>query len=188
MMTMGIHQDLFPSDDIQQQHENMSFSSFDIEVKSIVDELVSNTLRSVLNAIGASDQTLSETIHEDNNILTEHLASIINWHHQQSTINEQLSDPFDSVWSHHFETPDDQNPIYSNIFDESNLFHATLNPTSHIQEIMPSPLLMNPFDSTFTPDDFMKNPFTSSVRNLHMGDNSIFQADFTLYNVINYYN
>ena len=182
-VTNIIHHDLFPNDEfqqsdviqIQQSPENMMSSSLDMQVISVVEELVSNTLRLALNKIDESNnQILPEDICEDNNIselkrddnlLTEHLPTIINGYNEKPTTNEQLLDPFDqkfdSVWINHFETPDD-------------IVNQDPNPANYIQEIIPSPLLTNPFDPTYT-----------SVRNLRIDDNSIFQDDFILYKVIN---
>jgi hypothetical protein len=126
---------------------NSMLSPFDIEILSIVEKLVSNTLQLALNEINESNQQieqlveeiLSEIINEicnkDENFTTENLELIINWHNQT---NKQLFDPFDqkfhNIWINHFQTPDDL--INENNID-TTIFHSNIN----------SSLLINPFDT-----------------------------------------
>jgi len=144
----AVHHELFPIDELEQPNiiqgqqsmilyeeeegetevENKQISSFDDDVKPIVEKLVSDILKVALKQVNISykqiehfvDQILSQAIFEvydeDNNktndrILTENLASIISWHDQTKGKDNQLPDPFDqkfdSVWSQHFQAPDD---------------------------------------------------------------------------------
>jgi hypothetical protein len=157
--------------------------SFDNEVRSIVDKLVSDILQLALNELNESsqpiehfvEQILSEAIYqvhtEDQHSSTENLVSIIDWHHQ---IDKQILDPFDqqfhSHWISHFQNPDDNiNPssFHSNAFDEFNLFSMESNQADFIQkEIVSSPFLTNPHITN---------------------NNSIFQDNFTSDKVIQFY-
>lgn len=170
-------------------------STFDTEVISIVEKLVSDTLQLAINEFNQLiehfvEQIISEAIyeiyHEDKNLFesnlneslsTENLALIINWH--QNPPNQQLFDPFDqkfhSVWMNHFQTPDDiiNDSFYSNTFDQSNLFSSTSNQVN-------STLLINPFDSTITANDLIKYSLTTSVKNINTNNNDV----LTLFTVI----
>lgn len=116
--------------------ENQNNYSFDEDVKPIVDKIVSDILQLALTEVNQPydqvehfvDQIISQAIFEvydeDENlsnkeILTENLASIINWHDQT---NKQVLDPFDqkfdSVWSQQFQAPDDT--TNENIFENQN--------------------------------------------------------------------
>ena len=159
-----------------QQQQNQPRRSFDDEVKPIVEKLVSDALQSAVTELNQPydevehfvDQILTEAIYEiyqesqdevHTPVSTENLASIISWHDQNQATKQQLPDPFDqkfdSVWSSHFQAPDDltqenlfenesktttdpwlTNPLNSNAdplatfsqtFDESDLFSSSSN-------------------------------------------------------------
>jgi len=154
-------------------------SSFNIEILSIVEKLISNTLQLALNEINESNQQieqvvkeiLSEIINEiynkDENISTKNLELIINWHNQT---NKQLFDPFDqkfhNIWINHFQTPDDL--INENNID-TTIFHSNTN----------SSLLINPFDTFITDNDLMKYSLIDTVKKINTNENS-----FILFTVI----
>jgi hypothetical protein len=178
-MNQGQQSMILYEEDEEQEEESLSF---DDQVKPIVEKLVTNILQLAFTQVNESyhnqiegfvDQILAEAIfqvyNEDENIPeletnqlipTENLASIINWHDQT---NKQVLDPFDqkfdSVWSSHFQAPDDTtnenlfenkndpwsttketnkeaDPIlfFTKPLDESDLFSTTSNPTSKITE------------------------------------------------------
>lgn len=168
------------------QYETSMSSSFDIEVIPVVEKLISNTLQLAFDQINEShrqieqfvERILSDAIyeiyHEDENVSTENLALIINWHKNQ--INRENLDPFDQKfhiqWINHFQTPDDEN-----ITDELNLFSTTSNQSN-------SSLLINPFDTPIMDNNLMKYPLTASVKNISTDDKSGFHDNFILFMVI----
>ena len=147
-----------------------------------VENLVSNTLQRALAEADEPnqqvehliDQILGQAIFEvhtedttraDETLPTENLATIISWHDQTKATNKQVPDPFDqkfdSVWSQHFEAPDDttnenlfdneteaeadpwsaiptnknEDPIvlFSKTIDETDLFSPTYNAIQNVQ-------------------------------------------------------
>ncbi|CAF1067262.1 unnamed protein product [Adineta ricciae] len=147
-----------------------------------VESLVSNTLQRALAEADEPnqhvehliDQILGQAIFEvhtedttpvDKTLPTENLATIISWHDQTKATNKQVPDPFDqkfdSVWSRHFEAPDDttnenlfdneteaevdpwsatptnknEDPIvlFSKTIDETDLFSPTYNSIQNVQ-------------------------------------------------------
>jgi hypothetical protein len=171
------HHELFPIDELEQPNisqgqqsmilyedeegeteaENNKISSFDDDVKPIVEKLTSDILKLALKQVNISyeqiehfvDQILSQAIfdvyNENNNIpinetiLTENLASIISWHDQTKATDKQIPDPFDqkfdSVWSKHFQTPDDT--INENIFINETKVDPWLITTESKKDIDP---------------------------------------------------
>jgi hypothetical protein len=134
---------LYEEDEEDEEEGNKKFLSFDDKVKPIIEKLISDILQVALTEVNESyqpiahfvDQILTQAIfevyNEDKNLLTdetndiistENLASIINWHDQIKPTNKQLPDPFDqkfdSVWSQHFQAPDDT--TNENIFENVN--------------------------------------------------------------------
>jgi hypothetical protein len=157
-----------------QQQENKKLFSLDIEITPIIEnQQIEHFVDRILS------QAIYEVYHEDPSLSNE-----------DPTTNKQLLDPFDnqfhSDWISHFQSPDDPiNP--TNIFDQTNLFSVISNQANTIEEPVPSPLLINPFDSTITPNDSMKYSLITSVRNISTNDKSNFQDDFMLYKVIYFY-
>jgi hypothetical protein len=121
----------------EDEEEEEEKESFDDQVKPIVEKIVTNILQLALTQVNDSyhqiehfvDQILAQAIFEiydeDANIPeletnefipTENLASIITWHGQT---NKEVLDPFDqkfdSVWSSHFQAPDDT--THENLFE-----------------------------------------------------------------------
>ena len=104
-------------------------SSFDTEVISIVERLVSDTLQSAEDQINQSPPVVEQILFEaisDEQSATENLLAIMKWHQQTE---RQVFDPFDqrfdSVWSNHFQTPDDNTNIESSSFYEENPFNQS---------------------------------------------------------------
>ncbi len=127
----------------EEEKENNELLSFDNTVKPIAEKVVSNTLHTALNEVDDSnqqvehlvDQIIGQAIYdvytEDQNLPEsetndtlpiENLSSIISWHDQTKATNKQLLDPFDqkfdSVWSQHFEAPNDT--TNENLFEDEN--------------------------------------------------------------------
>ena len=157
---------LYEEDEEEEEEENPTLS-FDEEVKPIVDQLVADALQLALTELNEPyqpvehfiDQILTQAIYEiyeeeqgqgenelQSPIPTENLASIINWHDQTQATNKQLPDPFDSVWTRHFQAPDDpinenlfqietkQSTGYSHAFDDIDLFSSSSNPMNKPDE------------------------------------------------------
>jgi hypothetical protein len=198
-------------EDEQQQQQSYQIFSFDDQVKLIVEKLVSDTLQLALTELTEPyqpiehfvDQILTQAIvdvyDEDKNlpednetndlIRTENLASIISWHDQTKATKKQLPDPFDqkfdSVWSSHFQTPDDpthENPfenetkpapdpwllstsnknvdpmvLFSRTFDDTDLFSSSSNPKNTIEEDESTTL------SEYLPPLILTNPSSTTT-------------------------
>lgn len=210
-------------EDEEQEEEKKKLPLFDDDVKPIVEKLVSDILDKALSEVNEPynqiehfvDQTLSQAVfevyQEDQNnpteeIPTENLASIINWHDQTTTTtNKKLLDPFDqkfdSVWSQHFQAPDDtsnenlfDNPIKNDpwltttkTLDDSDLFSSSSNPkfddneTSTISEYLPPPI--NPVNTT---NNLMKYTLTAPVIDDSGDDSSTLEDYFISHKVIKY--
>jgi hypothetical protein len=129
---------LYEENEEEEDEKPKVLLSFDEEAKPIIEKLVSNILQTALTEVNEPskvenfvDQIISQAIfevyNEDENptndkISTENLASIISWHDQTKATNKELLDPFDqkfhSVWSTHFQAPDDT--TNENIFENEN--------------------------------------------------------------------
>jgi hypothetical protein len=211
---------LYEEDEEQEQEkENTKLSSFDDDVKPTIEKLVSDILQLALIEINNSyeqiehfvDQILTQAIFEvytedenTNIISTENLASIISSHDQT---NKQLFDPFDqkfdSIWSKHFQAPDDtttedifenenkndpwlttttttesnksSDPMsfFSKNFNDSDLFSSSNNSTDQNNE-------------TTTTNNLMKYTLTAPVIDDSGDDNSTLEDYFISRKVINY--
>ncbi|CAF1131856.1 unnamed protein product [Adineta ricciae] len=147
-----------------------------------VENLVSNTLQRALTEVAEPnqqvehliDQILGQAIFEvhtedttpaDEALPTENLATIISWHDQTKATNKQVPDPFDqkfdSVWSRHFEAPDDT--TNENLFD-NNETEAEVDPWSAIPTNKnEDPIVL--FSKTIDETDLF-SPAYNSVRNV----------------------
>ncbi|CAF0786531.1 unnamed protein product [Adineta steineri] len=124
------------------------------QVEHLVDQILAQAVFDVYN----TDINLSET--EKNDPLPiENLATIISWHDQTKATNKHLPDPFDqkfdSVWSSHFEAPDDT--TNENLFENQNQTETendidpwliTKTATTTTTELDPMVLFSKTFDET----------------------------------------
>ncbi|UJR15839.1 hypothetical protein I4U23_002765 [Adineta vaga] len=149
------------------------------QVTPAAENLVSNILQTALTEVNESnqqvehlvDQILGQAIFEvhDEDIIqsksdinetlpTENLASIISWHDQTKATNKQIPDPFDqkfdSVWSQHFEVPDDT--TNENLFDNETKhdFDPWLTTTTEVNK-NEDPMMM--FSKTFDDVDLFSS-------------------------------
>jgi hypothetical protein len=208
-------------DEEEEEQPKQQFFSFDDEVKPIVEKLVSDTLQLALTELHEPyqpvehfvDQILTQAIfevyHDDKNlsenetndlIRTENLASIISWHDQIKATKKQLPDPFDqkfdSVWSSHFQTPDDPTHenlfenetkdtpdpclmttpnkdvdpmvLFSRTFDDADLFSSSSNPINKIED-----------DETNTLSEYLPPPILTNPSNTTTATNNLMKYTLT---------
>ena len=171
---------LYEEDENEIDDEKNIFS-FEDYIQPIIEKLVSHTLELALKQVNEYyepiehfvEQILSQAIfeiyneeqEEENQVYKiENLTSIINEHNQIKTTDKQkILDPFDqkfdSVWSQHFQAPDDDT-INENIFQnqDKNDPWLTTTASTDINQKSDSMIL---FNKTFDESDL----FSSSTNN-----------------------